>query len=102
MNVFTIDLPVTDNDGAALTIELAHVQRDILRITGGLTENSGRGQWLDDDGKLYVDEVLTVRTYCNDAQLADLVDRVDAWRVMLRQQALVYAAWRAGVEFVSE
>lgn len=97
MKVFRIQLPTVDNDGAST--DTNSIVQAICTIAGGCTAIPGVGYWLD-NGKLYQDAIIDVTTYCDASQCEQLIKRVDAWRVYLRQLALVYSVTDADVTFV--
>lgn len=99
MNVFQVQLPKQDNDGNP--VDAWAIAKEIALRVGGATITEAVGLWYDDSGRCYQDAVLNVQAYCDDAGLADLQSRVQSWAQVLKQECLVTAAWRAGVEFVN-
>ena len=83
----TIILPVRDNAGHQLTHELAECERELLRIAGGFTAFSARGQWAE-NGHVYRDRSRVYLVSVDPAADAELTAILPLWRARLRQQAL--------------
>ena len=61
--VFSVVLPLLDNQGTNLALEIESIKRQILRLTGGLSSTRQNGIWQDEsDGKIYDEESILVTT----------------------------------------
>ena len=88
-SLWEIFVPNYSNDKVGYSLEY-HQQWDdkVREISGGLTIfKTAKGQWLNDGGTLFSEEMIPVRIYCDD----DSIDRIIALTMMHYQQEAVLA-----------
>lgn len=69
-------VPTVRNDGRPIRTRFHRVWDSKVReITGGLTIMAvARGQWVSDDGELFVERMIPVRIACTRDQIEQIVD----------------------------
>jgi len=74
--LWEILVPASDNKTQKFTYE-HHKQWDafVKKTTGGVTiMKTAKGQWVNPDGKLYVDRMIPCRIVCNEEQISEIMD----------------------------
>ncbi|MBN2052882.1 hypothetical protein JW756_05235 [Candidatus Woesearchaeota archaeon] len=90
-SLWEILVPANSNDGIEYSIEHHKAWDDRVRgISGGLTIlKSAKGQWLDPDGKLFLDKMIPVIIYCTEPEIDEIIqltiDHYDQKAVMAYQ-----------------
>ena len=67
MKVNTFILALKDNNGANLKPVHNIIHRDLLETFGGCTRIKCNGSWIDDDGKIYDEEVIKYEVAFDDS-----------------------------------
>jgi len=75
-SLWEILVPNYDNSGKKYDLDYHHKWDDEVRkLTGGLTIlKTAKGQWINNDGTLFSEEMIPVRLYCTKSDISDIVD----------------------------
>jgi hypothetical protein len=74
--LWEILVPRCSNDGKEYDIEHHRVWDEKVRdIAGGITIlRTARGQWFNPEKRLFVEEMIPVRIYCNEKSIDKIID----------------------------
>lgn len=75
-SLWEILVPSYSNEG--IEYELTHHQQwdeKVRNISGGLTIlRTARGQWINEEGRLFFDRMIPVRVYCTEPDIEKIID----------------------------
>lgn len=76
LRLWEILVPRCTNDGIEYRLEHHHEWDEKVRgLTGGITiMKPVKGQWINPDKKLFIEEMIPVRIYCTDYDIEKIID----------------------------
>lgn len=95
----TIVLPLTDNEGQSLAVEVDAIEASIAELTGGITISPVSGTWID-GGRAYHDHSHQVVTVVEGDKVGTLREYTLRAKTILRQQAMFFQVRPVTVEFL--
>jgi len=75
-DLWEILIPQTDNKKKKYSVKYHQVwDKKVREIAGGITIlRTAKGQWINPEKKLFVEEMIPVRVYCSSSEIDKIID----------------------------